>query len=121
MDNELSRVLDQFGMWWIMDDNGNPKEVGILEYHTWRSDFEKNCRIAKDEFGGVSVSTVFLMAPTNRILTDDVNEMLFFETMVFGADEKSENCWRYATKAEAIAGHAAVVKEYKKKFKDANK
>lgn len=61
-------------------------------------------RVARDEVGDRTVSTVFL--GINHGLVD--GPPVLFETMVFGP-EGEEHCQRYSTWEEAAAGHAAVV------------
>lgn len=61
---------------------------------------EQRRRIGRDLVGDVDVSTVFLNI--------EHHGGMWFETMIFGGSY-DEYCWRYATKAEAIAGHAAIV------------
>lgn len=66
--------------------------------------FEKSRLVAKDEQDGIEVSTVFL--GMNHQFGN--GPPLIFETMIFGG-EHSDDQWRYATEAEALEGHKAVV------------
>lgn len=66
--------------------------------------FDASRRVAKTAVGDAEVSTVFLgldhsFAGSTPIL---------FETMVLGGEHDGEQ-WRYATWAEAEAGHARIV------------
>lgn len=72
----------------------------------WGDDFDR--RVAKDEFGDVMVSTVFLVL--NHAFGD--GPPLWFETMVFGGPD-DQYCDRYTTWDEAKAGHDAVVAKLK--------
>ena len=65
-------------------------------------------RVAFDRVGGAEVSTVWLGLDHGW----GGGPPLIFETMVFGGDE---NEWqaRYATEADAMAGHAEVVRKLK--------
>jgi hypothetical protein len=60
-------------------------------------------RVALDERGDVRVSTVWLGLDHNW----GSGPPLIFETMVFGGDHDEEQ-WRWATEAEALAGHAEI-------------
>lgn len=72
----------------------------------WGKDFDR--RVAKDEFDGVMVSTVFLVL--NHAFGD--GPPLWFETMVFGGPEDGY-CDRYSTWNEAEHGHVLVVDKLK--------
>jgi hypothetical protein len=77
---------------------------------TWAKAFEDiSARIvAKDEFAGVMVSTVFL--GLNHRFGD--GPPLLFETIIFGGPFDQEMN-RYATYDEAETGHAAMVAKAK--------
>lgn len=62
-------------------------------------------RIGLDEVGDARVSTVWLGLDHGFL---PGGPPLIFETMIFGGDY-ADYCQRYATEAEAAAGHAAVV------------
>lgn len=68
-------------------------------------DFGDSRRVAYDDLGYCSVSTVFLWL--DHAMAFDT-EPILFETMVFGGplDQEME---RYATWSEAAAGHARMV------------
>jgi len=78
----------------------DPRDQRVLEW-LWSDDYR---RVEVTEVGAVRVSTVFL--PLDHNLGGDVP--LIFETMIFGGDLDQE-CWRYATEAEAVAGHQEAV------------
>ena len=80
---------------YILDDERNPVRCDdIGKWGEFQRDPEKR-RVARSEFGPVSVSTVFLGPP------------LLFETMIFGG--KSDGYMdRYGTWQEAEAGHEAA-------------
>lgn len=86
---------------YILDDAGEPLPcLDLLEWGRWMEDNSDRMRVLLDELpNDVRVSTVFLGldhgfgGPT-----------LLFETMVFRGEQ-----WRYGTRAEALAGHAAAV------------
>ena len=61
-------------------------------------------RVASTHVGDVLVSTVFLAINHNY----GAGPPLLFETMVFGGP-LDEHCERYASRAEAVAGHERVV------------
>ena len=62
--------------------------------------------IAKDDLDGVYVSTVWI--GLSLALTDPP---LIFETMVFDQEGDDVETHRYATEAEARAGHERIVSE----------
>ena len=89
---------------YILDEEGNPKPAELLEWAKWfeRSMLER--RIAFDEIGDFLVSTVFLGLDHGL----DGSTPLLFETIMF-LDGKEVAMDRYATRAEALAGHARWV------------
>ncbi|MEK7705091.1 MAG: hypothetical protein AAB426_09045 [Myxococcota bacterium] len=85
--------------------DGEPKPCpDLMEWVRW---FAANDRkVARTDIAdGVHVSTVFLCVDHSF---GDVGPPLLFETMVFGG-ALDEHCERYATMAEAVAGHARIV------------
>jgi len=90
---------------WILDEAGQPvREPDLLKWSQW---FEPRKRILAQATvaDGVFVSTVFLGVDHN--FYNDGPPVLW-ETMIFGGPY---NLWmeRYASRAEAEAGHARVV------------
>ena len=88
---------------YILDEYGNP----VLEFNAvkWAEWFETADRhIAQDIFGDVKVSTVFL--GLDHSFNDGVP--ILYETMIFGG-EHNDYQERYATKEQALAGHAKAV------------
>lgn len=92
-------------MTYILDEDGEPRAVPLLEWARW---FEGGARmLARTTFtSGASVSTVFL--GIDHRFAGEAPPILW-ESMLFdeagGADETA----RYASTAEAIAGHQAMV------------
>lgn len=87
----------------MYDRQGNPltiEEWGVL--HT-----EENKRVAEDTIGRLWVSTVWLGMDHSF----GGGPPLIFETMVFVVTGEGHDldCRRYATEAEALAGHEEVV------------
>jgi hypothetical protein len=86
----------------------------ILEWEEWWK-VVKNRRVARTVINNYLVSTVFLCIDHGFGGTPQ-----WFETMVFEQKEGEEECkhdrwcWRYATWAEAEAGHHDVVELIKK-------
>lgn len=77
-----------------------------LTLDQWSLAFSKEKqRVAADSVGDYRVSTVWL--GLDHQYGD--GPPLIFETMIFGGDYTDLYCERYATEAEAQAGHAAVV------------
>lgn len=67
--------------------------------------------VRADQINGVEVSTIWLGYTNGHSL----NQPLLFETVTF-IDHKPNSpwhhrCWRYATEAEAIAGHESVCEQ----------
>ncbi len=92
---------------YILDAKGNPvREPRPLVYGQWMDD-RRNVELAKTERGETEVSTVFLGLDHQW---RKGRPPILFETMIFGGKYDGQQ-WRYATKAEALAGHAAVVAE----------
>jgi hypothetical protein len=94
------------GDYYILDEGGEPKATDLITWGHWMEDTRNNRHIGDDTLpGGVRVSTVFL-GLNHRLLGN--GPPLLWETMIFGAphDEYQE---RYATRAEAIAGHARAL------------
>jgi len=90
--------------WYTLDDNHNI--VGPIDISAaGRMPIEKR-RVARTEFPGGHVSTVFLQLDHSW----SGETPILFETMVFGGpfDQEQE---RYATWAEAEAGHARIVEK----------
>lgn len=91
---------------YILNERGEPEPCDDLM--RWAQFFNDGNarRVAFDHVGdGVEVSTVFLGIDHRAFGT---GAPLLFETMIFGG-EYDETCQRYSTRAEAQAGHAAVV------------
>lgn len=84
--------------------------VKVDDLLAWGRELEKaDRRVAADMLpDGVRVSTVFLG------LDHGFGEgpPILYETMVFGGPSDGD-CERYSTRAEALAGHAAVVARLK--------
>jgi hypothetical protein len=94
----------------FFDRQGNPintaEFTGLMQTNT-----EDYRRVAEDEINGVRVSTVWLGID----LGFGSGPPLIFETMTFPANPENpassdwnDRCWRYATEAQAVAGHEAI-------------
>jgi hypothetical protein len=83
------------------DRQGEPIDV-----NQWASLFTSNYqRVARDEVEGYTVSTVWLGLDHGW-----GGPIIFiFETMLFGKGERNQECHRYSTEKEALAGHEAIV------------
>ena len=103
--------------YWVLDSDHTPRAVTFEEYVEWmKLDFDQTRRVAKDKVGLVGISTVFLTVNYNW---DPAGPPLLFETMIFapssdwhgGPDDEWGNneCWRYSTWDEAVAGHERIV------------
>ena len=89
---------------WIREEDGRLRRVDV---RTWASWFETaNRTIAVDRVGDARISTVFLGLDHAY----DVGPPLIFETMIFGESHAlDQEQWRYATREEALEGHARAV------------
>jgi hypothetical protein len=100
--------------YYILDDDNNVVEAGVMEWGEW---WEANSRggrrfLARTALEKVWVSTVFLGA--DHGLGD--GPPLIFESMVFPLDSMADlDGKRYSTYAEALHGHAALVRKWRKK------
>jgi hypothetical protein len=93
------------GEYFVMDADGAVR--GPVDLETWGRFFRdiEGRRVARTEVTeGVEVSTVFL--GIDHAVMGGPPEL--FETMVFRA-AGGEECWRYTTHAQALAGHDQVV------------
>jgi hypothetical protein len=77
-----------------------------LEWAEWYEPAGESRVVARDEFDGFLVSTVFTGIDTSA---DDKGPPLLFETMTFRHGKAQETFTRYATWAAAEHGHAAAV------------
>jgi hypothetical protein len=90
--------------YYVLNADGDPWPVDMLTWAQWFEDGDRR-RIALDTFpDGRLVSTVFL--GLDHSWGD--GPPLLFETMVF-LNGDSVDCQRYATRAEALAGHARAI------------
>ena len=98
---------------YVLDEAGNPREATLDEYCAQLEKVHKDFnasgwRVAYDQISnGVKVSTVFLGLDHNF---DQHGPPLLFEAMVFGGPMHGD-CARFATRAEALAGHAKMCEE----------
>ena len=93
-------MLDKY----ILDNNGNPLiETDILTWSRWFETADRS--VCRTQVGESTVSTVFLGLDHSF---SEQGPPILYETMIFGGvhDQYQQ---RYATRAEAVAGHAAAV------------
>jgi hypothetical protein len=97
---------------YVLNDAGEPvPAASVLTWGRWLQTHGRH--IAEDFFlnGQIRISTLF-MGVDLRILPVPGQPPLLFETMVFGGPLHLEK-QRYASRAEAAAGHAAIVEAVK--------
>lgn len=90
--------------WYVYDDDGTVREAKLPEEgHAFFADMDKR-RLAYDEVGDATVSTVFLS------LDHGFGEgpPVLWETMIFGGKHDGEQ-WRYTSREDALAGHATAL------------
>lgn len=92
--------------WYLLDGDGNPVATDDTRAADALLRDGAKRRVARDEIGGVTVSTVFLSLNHQY---DAGGPPLVFETLVIGGPMDQEMD-RYSTRAEAIAGHANMVR-----------
>lgn len=105
----MSCYSEPSGMYFLPDGSGGFREVSLFEWGDWRESkelpfVEGGNRVGNWTDGTVRVSTVFL--GINHNFGD--GPPILFETMIFGGKHDQYQD-RYATYAEAVAGHAAAV------------
>jgi hypothetical protein len=94
---------------YTLDEQGHPVVEGdVLRWSEWYQRAQN--RVLKQDRVSprVRVSTIFLGIDRNFILRERGRPILW-ETMVFGGRHDGY-CQRYATREEALAGHAGAVK-----------
>lgn len=104
------------GILWILDDEHNL--VPVDSVNEWSEKMsEGNFSVAIATVGPFFVSTVFLGIDTSSLW-----DPALFQTIVFSTDEKDNEILReerqYKTWAEAVAGHAEIVKKLKEEIYD---
>jgi hypothetical protein len=90
--------------WWTLDGHTPVPTDDIMEWGRLFDETPGGRAVGKDTIGDVFVSTVFLGMDHGY----GEGPPILFETMVFRG-EMDQYQWRYATWAEAEAGHARVV------------
>jgi hypothetical protein len=95
--------------YYILNEYGNPKEVGLYEWSKW---FEKADRhVATEEIRSDPTGTCEILISTVFLGLDHsfgAGPPLLFETMIFGGKHDQYQD-RYATMEEALEGHATAV------------
>jgi hypothetical protein len=90
--------------------DGVPLPANLLEWARWHENHNRT--VAKTDVGKAHVSTVFLGLDHSF----GQGPPLLYETMVFGLPEGhplDQECDRYSTRQEALAGHEAMVMRVK--------
>jgi hypothetical protein len=88
---------------YILVDGEPREEPDIIRWATWFKEIGTGRQLARDDVAGAMVSTVFL-----GIDHGWGGVVQLWETMVFGGALEGEQV-RYATRAEALAGHSEMV------------
>lgn len=88
-------------MWF--DRRGNP--IGPEDWEQLKLHVPEYFRIAETMIGDIRISTVWIGIDMGFHRD---GPPIIFETMVFGGSLDQE-CWRYATEAQAVEGHGFVV------------
>jgi hypothetical protein len=91
------------GRYYVLDECGAALPIDdLIAWATWFETADRT--VARTEIGDVLVSTVFLALDHNW--GPGLPEL--WETMIFGGAHDEEQ-WRYSSRADAVAGHAAAV------------
>lgn len=90
-------------MHYILDGH-TPVKASLMEWATYYQTAERH--VGNTRIGNIHISTVFLGLDHGY---DSRQPPVLFETMVFGGGELNETMIRYATWAEAEAGHKDMV------------
>jgi hypothetical protein len=97
-------------MWYILDENDNPVPADALIAAPWFEKSERRVVAVFEPKDNVLLSTVFLSLDHSVGRSKEKGPVLY-ESLWFGGplDGKMR---RYHTKAEALEGHAEMVREY---------
>jgi hypothetical protein len=90
---------------YILDADGNPvPEPDLFKWAKWFSTADRN--VAKANVGDAHISTIFLGLNHQWFR----GPPLLWETMIFWPtrDDLNNECWRYASRADALVGHDAA-------------
>lgn len=96
--------------YYILNDSGKPEPVDLWTLGRWFATHPR--QVAHDIVDGSRVSTVFVGFNQQWIVG---GPPLIFETLVFGGPLDGE-VDRYSTRADALVGHAAMVKRVRAAF-----
>lgn len=102
-------MIEPIHLFYIIDNTGRVRAVEVGEYVQWVSDFDsQRARIlARHRVGRVNICTVFLLINHNFT---GVGPPLLWETTTFGPAPWDMRCWQYATRRQAVVGHAGMVR-----------
>lgn len=67
-----------------------------------------NRKVASSHGNGFYISTVFLALDHSY----GSGPLMLYETMVFEKGGEDVDCWRYATREDALEGHALAIQQY---------
>lgn len=100
-------------LYYLLDQDRSPVPTDV---DTWTRMFKdaESRRVASTELGEATISTVFLGMDHGW---DQDGPPILFETLVIGGPCDGD-MWRYATWAEAEAGHAAAVEAVRSALAD---
>lgn len=105
--------------YWALNEKWEPYKItgGVLE---WAKAFETGSRVLKHtQIGRGRVSTIFL--GMDMAFGRNPDRPLVWESMVFDIPNMDRDRDRYGSKAEALAGHDALVKQAVKEWKALHK
>ena len=95
----------EYPQFYVLTSDGDPWPVDLLTWGQWFETHRAERIVQQDDVSpAIRVSTVFLGVDHGW----GDGPPLIFETMIF-RDGSGEECWRYTTRAEALAGHARAL------------
>jgi hypothetical protein len=102
---------------YILDAHGDPQPChDLIEWAMWFETSRDVRKVALDQIGPYTVSTIFLALDFSFVpMTDPLTyEPVLWETIVFAGDSPIAQR-RYASREAAISGHQEFVREVEKK------
>lgn len=112
---------ENFNGRYILDKDGNVMPcVDLIEWAQWFETSIDQRRVARDQVGDYTVSTIFLGLDHGFGLvraweTDPLHyQPVLWESIVFSIVGGACDMWRYRSREAALEGHAALMQEYQR-------
>lgn len=108
--------MSDFNGRYILDAEGNPQPCeDLLAWAMWFEGAKDQCRLARDQVGDYTVSTIFLALDYDlgRHDFDPLHyQPTLWETMVFNIVGGPCEMWRYRSREAALEGHRAAIQQF---------